>query len=252
MLTPNEVQRRFLASVADPFQVRLLFEHLPGILFFMKDTKSRLMVASTGVLNRMGVTSEADVVGSSDHEHFPREMADSFIQDDQQVLKTGQPLIDRLEIAYDEQRLLGWHMTKKFPVYGHSGEIVGIMGFTQSYDGPHLSRDPFSEVAKAVEFVGENLDRKIHASEMALAAGLSERSLNRKFHEAFHMAPHEFVSRTRIQAASKELVHTDKPIIEIAIDCGFCDQSAFTVQFRKRTGMTPRNFRKRYQDEAQG
>ena len=66
------------------------------------------------------------------------------------------------------------------------------------------------------------------------------------------MAPHEFVSRTRIQAASKELAHTDKPIIEIAIDCGFCDQSAFTVQFRKRTGMTPRNFRKRYRDEAQG
>jgi AraC-like DNA-binding protein len=113
------------------------------------------------------------------------------------------------------------------------------------------SRDPFGEVAKAVEFVGQHLHRKINASEMAQAAGLSERSLNRKFHEAFNMAPHEFVSRTRIQAASKELIHSDKTIIDIATDCGFCDQSAFTVQFRKRTGMTPRKFRSRYRNDTQ-
>ena len=135
-------------------------------------------------------------------------------------------------------------------VRGHDGGVVGVMGFTQSYEGPNRSQGPFGEVAKAAEFVGRNLHRKIQAAEMAQAAGLSERSLNRKFHEAFHMTPHEFVSRTRIQAASKQLAHSDKPLIEIALDSGFCDQSAFTVQFRKRTGMTPRNFRNRYRGES--
>ena len=53
MDSPSQLQRDFLATVADPFQVRLLFEHLPGILFFLKDRDSRLMAASRGVLSRM-------------------------------------------------------------------------------------------------------------------------------------------------------------------------------------------------------
>lgn len=51
--------------------------------------------------------------------------------------------------------------------------------------------------------------------------------------------------RLRIQSAAEALVKTAAGISEIAIDHGFCDQSAFTQQFRKRTGMTPRQFRLR-------
>jgi AraC-like DNA-binding protein len=49
--------------------------------------------------------------------------------------------------------------------------------------------------------------------------------------------------RARIQSAAEELASTSKTIIEVALDHGFCDQSAFTLQFRKRTGLPPREFR---------
>ena len=117
------------------------------------------MVPSRGVLNRMGVDSEAEAIGASDHDSFPQEMADSFNRDDQHVLKTGQPLLDRLEIAHDEHPLLGSHLTKKFPVRGKDGEVVGIMRFTRSYEGPNPSHGPFADVAKAVEVFGRNLHR---------------------------------------------------------------------------------------------
>jgi AraC-like DNA-binding protein len=93
-------------------------------------------------------------------------------------------------------------------------------------------------VSKAVEYIRRNFRQKIAGPDLARASGLSERNLNRKFQEAFGMAPHEFVMRTRIQAASEALARSDQPLMEIAFDHGFCDQSAFTVQFRKRTGLT--------------
>ena len=49
--------------------------------------------------------------------------------------------------------------------------------------------------------------------------------------------------KTRIQATVDALIRTNMSISEIATDFGFCDQSAFTKQFRKHTGYTPRKFR---------
>jgi AraC-like DNA-binding protein len=52
--------------------------------------------------------------------------------------------------------------------------------------------------------------------------------------------------RMRIQAAAEALARTHDSIDRIAFAHGFCDQSAFTQQFRKRTGLTPRQFRSRH------
>jgi AraC-like DNA-binding protein len=103
---------------------------------------------------------------------------------------------------------------------------------------PRTLHGPFVSVSKAVEYIRRNFRQKIAGPDLARASGLSERNLNRKFQEAFGMAPHEFVMRTRIQAASEAPARSDQPLMEIAFDHGFCDQSAFTVQFRKRTGLT--------------
>ena len=57
------------------------------------------------------------------------------------------------------------------------------------------------------------------------------------------ISPYELGLRHRIQSAAEAIAKTSTPIIEIAIEHGFCDQSAFTQQFKKRTGLTPRQFR---------
>lgn len=242
------IKSGFLASICDPLELRRLFEHVPGVFFFVKDTQSRLIAASQAILDRLGLQHEDEIVGTTDHEFFPREIADNFARDDRQIFETGQPLIDRLEIWYNEQRILDWFITTKLPMHGKDGEVIGLIGITHSYEGRRTMHGPFASVSKAVEYIRQNYREKIGGPELAKAAGMSERHLTRKFQEAFGMAPHEFVMRTRIQAASEALARSDASIIEIAIDHGFCDQSAFTVQFRKRTGMTPKAFRARYRN----
>ncbi|MBR2562605.1 MAG: helix-turn-helix transcriptional regulator, partial [Eubacterium sp.] len=53
----------------------------------------------------------------------------------------------------------------------------------------------------------------------------------------------EYLNHVRIQEAQRLLTHTDYPIMEISIACGFSDQSYFTKVFRKYTGLTPRQYR---------
>ena len=62
------------------------------------------------------------------------------------------------------------------------------------------------------------------------------------------MSPQEFVVRTRVQAASDDLMQTGKPLSEIAEAHGFYDQSALSRQFFQHTGETPLKFRQRHQN----
>ncbi len=126
------------------------------------------------------------------------------------------------------------------------GKVIGVMGITRR-DEDRMLQHEVREVSAAVQYAREHCHEVITTAELARAAGVSERHLHRKLRIALGLSPYELLLRTRIQFAAEALAKTSTPIIQVALDHGFCDQSAFTQQFRKRTGMTPREFRKRHQ-----
>jgi len=239
-------QQQFFEQLGSSQQFRDLFEHLPGIYFFAKDAHSRMMAASSQILTRFGLSSEDELIGRTDHDFFPTHVADSFVRDDQHVLTTGQPLINRVEIWYNEQRLLDWFVTDKLPLRNPAGEVIGVMGTVRSYEGSKRSVLPYSQISEVVDFIRKRHRGKITVTEVARLAGMSTRQLHRRFIEVFGMSALDFLTKTRIQAASEELLSTDKTIADIAIDFGFCDQSAFTRQFKNHVGQTPLKFRRQY------
>jgi PAS domain S-box-containing protein len=242
----RNLQADFFASMAEPQAFRLLFEHLPGIFFFVKDAGGRMIAASGAILERLGLSKERNMVGKTDDDFFPPEIAAAFRSDDQQVMRTGKPLENRLEVWYDEQRVLDWFLTTKVPVTGKNGRPIGIMGVTRPYE-ERMASYMIREVAAVVSFLREHRGRKMSVAELADAVGASERDLHRKVREALGTTPHDLMLRMRVQGAAEALARTGSSIQKIAIEHGFCDQSAFTQQFRRRTGMTPRAFRKRHQ-----
>lgn len=242
----RDLQSEFFASMADPQAFRFLFEHLPGIFFFVKDTDGRMIAASSPILERLGLSKEREIVGKTDDAFFPPEIAEAFRSDDQQVLRSGKPLVNRLEVWYDEQRVLDWFLTTKVPVIGKTGRAIGIMGVTRRYE-ERMASYTVREVAAVVSFLREHRNRKMSVAELSEAVGISERDLHRKVREALGTTPHDLMLRMRVQGAAEALARTGTSIEQIAVEHGFCDQSAFTQQFRRRTGMTPREFRKRHQ-----
>ena len=154
---------------------------------------------------------------------------------------------NRVEIWYNEQRLLDWFVTNKLPVYDEQSQIIGVMGTVRSFEGNKQTIIPYAQVNEAVEFIRKRHRGKISVADIADQVAISPRQLNRRFRRTFGMSAQEFLTKTRIQAAMDMLVNTDASILDVALQFGFCDQSAFTRQFTKHIGVTPLKFRLRHQ-----
>ncbi|MDH4455419.1 MAG: helix-turn-helix domain-containing protein [Verrucomicrobiota bacterium] len=245
-MSPKSLQSAFFASMTDPQAFRLMFDQQPNVFFFVKDRESRLIAASEPMWTRLGLESEADVIGRLDEDFYPEQAAKSFRADDALVFRTGKPLINRLEVWYDEQRTLTWFLTTKVPLRGKNGKIIGLMGFTRRDEG-RSRHQPRSEVTLIVSHIQKNTNRILSTVELARECSLSERTLYRKIHQALGVTPYELMLRIRIESAAEALIQTTDKVIDIAQAHAFCDQSAFTQHFRKRIGLTPKQFRLRHQ-----
>jgi transcriptional regulator GlxA family with amidase domain len=120
------------------------------------------------------------------------------------------------------------------------------MGLTRRDEG-RSRHQPSSEVTLIVSHIQKNTSRILSTAELARECGLSERTLYRKIHQALGVTPYELMLRIRIESAAEALIQTTDKVIDIAQAHAFCDQSAFTQHFRKRIGLTPKQFRMRHQ-----
>ncbi len=226
-------------------QFNLLFDNIPRVYFFVKDLESRMVIGSRPLLLRLGLESPDDLVGKTDFDYFPRHVAENFIRDDQMVIQSGKPLINHLELWYNDQRMLEMFVTQKHPVFADDGSIIGVMGTVQNYEHNKQQVIPYAAVIRVVDYIREHYGDRIKVPDLADLAGISTRQLNRRFVEVFGISVQNFLIKTRIQASCDSLLNGDRSIAEIATDVGFCDQSAFTQHFRKHIGVTPYKYRSR-------
>jgi AraC family transcriptional regulator len=80
-------------------------------------------------------------------------------------------------------------------------------------------------------------------AELATIAGVHPVHLSREFRKHYQSTIGEFIRKRRIEHASHLLTHTSTPLSEIALTCGFSDQSHFCAMFKSHTGLTPAKFR---------
>ncbi|WP_009959319.1 helix-turn-helix transcriptional regulator [Verrucomicrobium spinosum] len=236
-------QSRFFKRLGNPRQLLDLLEYLPDVEYFAKDREGRFVAISRGMLRRIGASAEEEYLGIADSVIHPPSVARSIREDDLHVMRTGKPIVDRVEALFARTRAKDWFLTTKLPVYDAAGEVIGVMGFVRPYRPGTSSGVQDVQVQRVVAHIHEHYRERIPVSEYARIAHLSERQLNRRFQETFRMSLQEFIMRTRIQAASDDLLVTDKAVAEIAHEHGFYDQSSFTKHFRNHTGETPLAFR---------
>lgn len=243
--SPKAFQARFFKRMGASQQFRTLLEYLPDVEYFAKDADGRFVAISEGMLKRFGAEKEEEYLGVLDSTVHPPYIARAIREDDLQVMRTGKPIVDRVEALFARTRAKDWFLTTKLPVYDEHGQVIGVMGFVRPYRGGTRRGVEDAQLQRVVEHIHENYRERLPVTNLARLAHLSDRQLNRRFQETFRMSVQEFVMRTRIQAASDELVTSDKSVAQIAGEYGFCDQSAFTRQFRQHTGETPLAFRRR-------
>lgn len=105
------------------------------------------------------------------------------------------------------------------------------------------------DVKKAQKFIENNFQEKITIDELSSKFALSRRSLERRFKKATNNTINEYVQRVKIEAAKKSLETGGKNISEVMLDVGYSDTKAFRGIFKKITGMTPFDYRNKYNKE---
>jgi len=239
-------RERFFRDLAPEGAYHPLLEHLPGVAFFAKDRDSLLMAANRQFYERFGFRTEAAIVGRSDFDLFPAELAGHFRKDDAEVMGTGQPKLNIIELFFDPSGLPDWFITHKFPVTSRRGRIIGVMGITQSYAAARQALQPYLAIDRAVDCIRTRFRERLTVAQLASHVHLSARQLHRRFVETFGSSPQAFILKVRIQSACGLLQHGDRSIGEVARESGFGDQSAFTQHFRRAIGTTPREYQHRY------
>jgi len=240
----HDLQSSLIEDIGNHAGFPALFDNLDRIAFFLKNRDFQIVFANRFFYERLGFARESEIVGKNDLELFPKPLASKFRKDDEHVLATGESMPRMVELFLSRQGLPDWFITNKMPVIGIDGKTVGIMGTVQRYDQARSLRSQDRAVAKAVEMMLESPGEIESLSQLARDLGLSHRHFDRRFKQDTGLTPKQFLGRSRVEAACKLLRETKASIADIAFDLGYCDQSAFTSQFRTRMGFTPARYRK--------
>ena len=106
---------------------------------------------------------------------------------------------------------------------------------------------PPYQVERAKEFLAANCDRDVSLVEVAAYCGFSRGHFAKAFRTSVGLTPHRWHQRSRVEKAKDLLARTDQTVAEIALACGFADQSHFTRVFGRLTGTGPAGWRRSQQ-----
>ena len=235
---------RLFEQLAEPFTAEALFDQIPETVFFIKDAGGRYLCVNDTLVVRCGRRSKSQLLGRTPSEIFGEELGRGYEAQDREVLRSGRQLIGKLELHVYQPKGMGWCLTHKLPLHGRDGRVVGLVGVSRDLAAPDLKDRDLGQIAATLEGARSRLEAPPSVKEMAVSASLSVYQLDRRMKRLFGLSTGQWLLKQRIEHACQELVETQLPIVRIALDCGYADQSAFTRQFRRTTGYTPSEFRR--------
>lgn len=240
---PGRFQNAFIASIAPDSHFHLALNCLGNTRVLVKDQAGRFIWVSDNVPRRHGFTTAAEMVGLDDWDINPPKLAKIYREDDLGVMRSGEPLLGRVELAFDERGMLRWYVTNKLPLRDRLGKVIGLIATIQEHAGVPEMPTFGSELQEVVQYILAHLTESLPLTHLAALAGVSARQLERRFRNAMGTSPTDFILRARLDEACRRLRESDDTIGRIALDLQFYDQSAFTRLFRRHLGMTPKAFR---------
>lgn len=223
--------------------VEAMFDALNDVAFFVKDRDGRYVSINRTMVRRCGVRHKSDVLGKTALELFPRALAETYLAQDRMVIDQGKPIDKQLELHIYPGRSRGWCITKKEPLFGKGGAVVGLIGTSQDLGLLDDMHPAYRQIARIAQHISENYRDNISLKALADDAGLSLSRVERLFQKVFQHSPRQLLLQCRLSAA-RTLIEQDPAarIADIAYECGYTDHSAFSRQFKSYVGMSPTEY----------
>jgi diguanylate cyclase (GGDEF)-like protein/PAS domain S-box-containing protein len=143
-------ERRLL--IEQRISLQSLIDAAPDSLW-VKDAQSRFVIANAATALRMGYATPNDLIGKSDLELCPWEMAQMYLAGERDIIETGRPMVDSEEYVLGANGAKVWIATTKMPLRNKRGEIVGLIGVSRDVTARRLANAVHDDEAQILETI---------------------------------------------------------------------------------------------------
>jgi AraC-like DNA-binding protein len=245
-MTSTHILTELLSQLGEPFTGEALFDCLTDIVFFIKNRHGEYAVVNHTIVKRCGFREKSQLIGRKADEVYPAPLGKRYRDQDEELLRTGTPILNQLELQLYPGGGPGWCLTSKLPLKSADGKIVGLAGVSHDLNLVYDKGDDYEHVAEAVHQIQTRFDQPLKVHKLAAIAGLSEYQFEQRIRKIFHITAGQLIQKVRMDAAVYRLQNTADPIVVIALDCGYADQSSFSRQFKRTVGLSPAEYRHVY------
>jgi transcriptional regulator GlxA family with amidase domain len=207
------------------------------------------LLASTGLLNGKECSSHW-LTANEFREMFPQvTLVDGRIVTEQQGIYSSGGASSYWNLLL---HLIEKHAGREMAIMAAKVYALEIDRKTQSpfimFNGQKKHED--EPIKQAQEFIEHNVTERISVEELAIKYAIGKRHFIRRFKKATNNTPIEYIQRVKIEAAKKQLENSRKNVNEVMYDVGYSDIKAFRTVFKKITGLSPIEYRHKYNGEA--
>ncbi len=217
----TEQRRAQEALLEERYLLHSLMDNLPDLIFF-KDRESRFTRVNKAVAQVLGSGDPAQVVGKTDFDFLPAKSAEEFRRVEEEIIKTGQPLVGKEEKGVWPGGSEFWLLTTKMPLRDAEGNIIGIFGIAHDITQNKRAEEALNAERHLLHTLMDNLPDKIYFKDLeghftrinlahAKTFGLSHPSqVVGKTDFDFHGADHS----KQAYRDEQEIIRTGQPLID--------------------------------------
>lgn len=130
--------------------LRTISDNIPDLIY-VKDSYGRFITCNAATLNLLGLESVEQIKGKTDYDFLPPELACSYVADDQIVVRSGEPMIDKEESAQLADGTRVWYLTTKVPLRNQQGDVSGIVGIGRNITARKLAAEELMSARDAAD-----------------------------------------------------------------------------------------------------
>jgi len=241
---PPNLCTELLAQLGEPFTGEILFDHLTYLVFFIKNKAGAYVAVNRSLAERCGYRHKSDLIGRTADQVYPSPLGERYREQDETLLQTGKPILNQLELQIYPSRGTGWCLTHKVPLRGKKQDVIGLVGISNDLNAPSEKSEDYSPMAETIEHIQTHFDQPLRLSDLAQRTGLSVYQFEQRIYRIFELTVGQFIQKVRMDAAIRRLEEANDAITDIALDCGYSDQSTFSRQFKQVVGLSPGQYRR--------
>jgi diguanylate cyclase (GGDEF)-like protein/PAS domain S-box-containing protein len=156
LLRENSRLRQALGHSADErISLQVLIDQVPDFLF-AKDVDSRFVIANGAIGAAYGRSKSSDLLGLTDFDLHPLKVAQHFFEIEQNIIRTGQSMIDMEEVIVSPAGVRKWLSTTKAPLRNDQNQVVGLVGIGRDVTARKQAEDFRNGQAQILEMVATN------------------------------------------------------------------------------------------------